>query len=163
SPDATYLVTGGGGALGLAVCRWMLDAGARRLVLVGRSPACDRALALRRAGVEILYRRADVARADELAAGLAEVERAMPPLSGVIHAAGAIDDALVPDLRAERLGPVLAPKVDGAWNLHRLTEDRALDFFVLFSSVASWLGIAGQGSYAAANAFLDALAFHRRA
>ncbi|AUX41121.1 uncharacterized protein SOCE26_025260 [Sorangium cellulosum] len=166
-PDATYLITGGLGALGLAVAGWMAEAGARHLVLVGRSPpdrAGERALAsIRARGAEVIVHRADVASFSQIAAVFAAIDATLPPLRGVIHAAGVLHDALVPDLRADQLGPVLAPKVDGAVHLHRLTEDRALDFFVLFSSIASWIGLAGQASYAAANAFLDALAQHRRA
>src|SRR5215469_16693916 len=87
----------------------------------------------------------------------------MPPLRGIIHAAGILDDGLLVHLDQERLAAVMAPKVQGAWNLHTLTKDMPLDFFVLFSSVASMLGSPGQGSYAAANAFLDALSHQRRA
>src|SRR3954466_13093097 len=86
----------------------------------------------------------------------------MPPLRGVFPAAGTLDDALLRDPGSGRLRAVLAPKIQGAWTLHRLTRERDLDLFVLFSSTASLLGAAGQGSYAAANAFLDALAWHRR-
>ena len=86
----------------------------------------------------------------------------MPPLRGVIHTAGLIDDGLLVNLNAERLQYVMGPKVAGGWNLHQLTLNQALDFFVLFSSASSVLGSPGQGNYAAANAFLDALANHRR-
>jgi acyl carrier protein len=94
---------------------------------------------------------------------LARISDAMPPLRGVIHAAGVLDDGLLVNLDQERLSTVMAPKVQGAWNLHALTLNIPLDFFVLFSSVASVLGSPGQGSYAAANAFLDALSHQRRA
>jgi acyl carrier protein len=87
----------------------------------------------------------------------------MPPLRGVVHAAGVLDDGILQRLDERRLRDVMAPKVEGAWNLHALTHDAALDFFVLFSSAASLLGSPGQAHYAAANAFLDALAWHRRA
>jgi acyl carrier protein len=86
----------------------------------------------------------------------------MPPLRGVIHAAGVLDDHLVLNLEAESFRKVLAPKVLGAWNLHSLTADFSLDFFVVFSSVASVLGSPGQANYSAANAFLDGLAHERR-
>jgi len=99
-------------------------------------------------------------------AALEAVLGALPPgypLRGVVHAAGVLDDGLLTNQSAERFYEVLAPKVAGAWNLHSLTRDLALDFFVLYSSAAALLGSPGQGSYAAANAFLDALAHHRRA
>ena len=114
---------------------------------------------LRRAGVEVVAAQADVARAEELAAVLAEMKS---PLRGVVHAAGVLDDGVLAQQSWERFQTVLAPKVQGAWNLHRLTREVPLDFFVLFSSSAALLGSPGQGSYAAANAFLDALAQHRR-
>jgi acyl carrier protein len=106
---------------------------------------------------------ADVARKEQVAGVLASIDEALPPLRGIIHAAGVLDDGLLLNLDRERLAAVMAPKVEGAWNLHALTLNRPLDFFVLFSSVASVLGSPGQGSYAAANAFLDALSHHRRA
>jgi acyl transferase domain-containing protein/acyl carrier protein len=167
SADATYLITGGLGALGGEVGLWLAEAGARHLVLVGQSApsaAGERALAaIARAGAAVTFRRADVTSPAQLAALLETIHATQPPLRGVLHAAGTLEDALLPDLREGRLAPVMAPKVDGAWNLHQLTAERRLDFFVLFSSVASWLGLAGHGSYAAANAFLDALAEQRRA
>jgi acyl carrier protein len=104
-----------------------------------------------------------VADAGQLAAVLAEARRAMPPLRGVVHAAMVLDDAFLPQLTADRFAAVLGPKAVGAWNLHELTADDPLDFFVLFSSFAAVLGSPGQANYAAGNAFLDALAHHRRA
>ncbi len=166
-PDGAYLITGGLGALGLEVARWMVERGAKHLVLVGRSggsPAAQEAVgALERAGARVEIARADVANATELATALARVALRIPPLRGVVHAAGSVDDAPLVDLDRERLAAVMASKVAGAFNLHSLTLGAPLDFFVLFSSVASMLGTAGQGNYAAANAFLDALAHHRRA
>jgi hypothetical protein len=106
---------------------------------------------------------ADVSQADQLAAVLSEIDRTLPPLRGVIHAAGVLDDGVLLQQNGARFERVSAPKVDGAWNLHVLTRTRPLDFFVNFSSVASVLGSSGQGNYAAANAFLDALAHYRQA
>jgi phthiocerol/phenolphthiocerol synthesis type-I polyketide synthase C len=165
--DATYLITGGLGGIGQAVATWMAEQGARHLVLMGRGSASKSAQktldALRAEGAEVVVARGDVARADQLAVILESISRSMPPLRGVMHAAGILDDAILERLDERRLRDVMAPKVDGAWNVHALTRDAELDFFVLFSSAASILGSPGQAHYAAANAFLDALAWHRRA
>lgn len=164
--DGTYLITGGLGGLGLEVAGWLAGRGARHLALLGRSapPAAAREVigCLEREGVRVLILQADVAREDELRTALARLADAMPPLAGVVHAAGILDDKTVAQLDRERLRAVLAPKVRGGWNLHRLTREAPLDFFVLFSSLASVLGSPGQGNYSAANSFLDALAHDRR-
>ena len=165
--DATYLITGGLGALGLVVAKWMAEHGARHLVVMGRGGASASAQesldALRAAGTEVIVAQADVAKADQVAAVLESIGESMPPLRGVVHAAGIADDAILQCLDEQKLRNVMAPKVQGAWNLHALTGDAELDFFVLFSSAASLLGPPGAANYAAANAFLDALAWHRRA
>jgi myxalamid-type polyketide synthase MxaE and MxaD len=118
---------------------------------------------LRADGVEVLVARADVSRAEQVERVLAQLDQTLPPLRGIIHAAGVLDDGLLLQLTPEKFRKVMLPKVQGAWNLHALTLSRDLDFFVLFSSAASLLGSPGQGNYAAANAFLDALAHYRRA
>jgi NADPH:quinone reductase-like Zn-dependent oxidoreductase/aryl carrier-like protein len=163
-PDACYLITGGLGALGLASARWLVDEGARHLVLLGRrapTPQAEAAIAeLRAAGAEVTVERADVADADELRQVLARIQ---PPLRGVIHAAGIVDDGMITQLSLARFSPVMAPKVRGTWNLHTLTATSPLDFFVMFSSGAALLGSPGQANYAAANTFMDALAHRRRA
>ncbi|QLE75412.1 type I polyketide synthase [Streptomyces rectiverticillatus] len=160
--DATYVITGGLGALGLLVGRWLADQGARHLVLIGRRDADDTAgqelRALRGAGAEVRVVRADVSDEPALARVLADAAASMPPVRGVVHAAGVLDDATLGTLDPARLLAVLEPKVAGAWNLHRLTAGLPLDFFVMFSSLAGVLGSPGQGNYAAANTFLDALA-----
>jgi acyl transferase domain-containing protein/acyl carrier protein len=165
--DGWYLVTGGLGALGLEVAEWMAAHGARTLALLGRAApapaAAARVEALRRAGVEVRVISASVACRRELAAALEEAGRGLPPLRGVVHAAGEMRDATLLTATAADARAVLAPKVAGGWNLHALTAGRALDFFVLFSSTAATLGAPGQAAYAGANAFLDALAAHRRA
>jgi acyl transferase domain-containing protein/acyl carrier protein len=166
-PATTYLVTGGLGALGLLTAGWLAERGARHLVLVGRgapSPKAAETIAdLEAMGARVLVRRADVANEHRMRDLFAEIERTLPPLRGVIHAAGALDDGILVNQTWERFGPVLAPKVQGAWSLHRLMRHLPLDFFVLFSSMAALFGPAGQSNYAAANAFLGALAHHRRA
>ena len=165
--DRSYLITGGLGALGLKVAEHLVEHGARAVILAARrsaSPAAGAAVAAleaRGAHVEILL--ADVADRERFGRELRRLTTALPPLGGVVHAAGVLDDALVADLTPERLTRVLAPKVHGAWNLHDLTKDMALDWFVSFASIASVLGSAGQGNYAAANAWLDAFMHQRRA
>jgi hypothetical protein len=113
-------------------------------------------------GARVALFQADVSSEAELSGVFSEIARTLPPLRGVIHAAGVIDDAPLLELNSVRLAKVMAPKVAGAFALHRLTRETPLDFFVLFSSVSSVLGSPGQGNYAAANAFMDALAHHRR-
>ncbi|XYI03831.1 type I polyketide synthase [Sorangium sp. So ce1128] len=167
-PDGSYLITGGLGGLGLSIAAWMAAQGARHLVLVGRhgtaTPAQQQAVAqIEASGARVLVARADVADREALGDVLRESAPRMPPLRGVIHAAGVLDDGLLVRQDLARLRRVMAPKVQGAWNLHLVTQGAPLDFFVLYSSVASLLGAPGQGNYAAANAFLDALAHHRRA
>jgi acyl transferase domain-containing protein/acyl carrier protein len=165
--DATYLITGGLGGIGLRVAQWLVDQGAKHLVLLGRSALSEQSrevvASMQTSGVIVQVHSVDVAQQDKMVALLETVERSMPPLRGVIHAAGVLDDGVLIQQTWDRFVNVLAPKVYGAWNLHQLTSTAELDFFVLFSSVASVLGSPAQGSYAAANAFLDALAAHRRA
>ena len=168
SPDGTYLITGGAGGLGLSTAEWLVEQGARHLLLTGRSGAASevarQAVAKMRAdGVSVVVAKADVSDERQVAGVIEEIRRSMPPLRGVIHAAGILDDGVLLQLDEERFARVMAPKVGGAWNLHRLTVEDDLDFFVLFSSAASVLGSPGQGNYVAANAFLDSLAHHRRA
>jgi NADPH:quinone reductase-like Zn-dependent oxidoreductase len=164
--DATYLITGGLGGLGLKLAHWLVDRGARRLVLVGRSGISDAARSqlddLNRPGVTVVARKCDIGNRTELATVLSDITNETP-LRGVFHLAGVLDDGILRDQTRERFDRVMAAKVHGAWNLHELTRDLPLDMFVLFSSAASLMGSPGQGNYAAANAFLDALAHHRRA
>ena len=162
--DASYLITGGLGGVGLTVARWLIDRGARHVALLGRSARDGEAVAeLRARGAEVLVVQADVAQEEQLVAALQQIDDVMPPLRGVIHAAAVLDDGILLQLTRERFRGVMAPKVAGAWNLHKLTAHRQLDFFVLFSSLASLMGSPGQANYAAGNAFLDGLAQYRRA
>lgn len=167
-PHATYLITGGLGGFGGLVAKSMVMNGARHLVLMGRhgnrSPGARELLAaLRHEGARVLVVRGDVSRERDVRRLLTRIDRQLPPLRGIVHAAGLIDDGTLLHLDAGRFHRVMAPKVGGAWHLHHLTLGRRLDFFVLFSSAAAVLGLPGQGNYAAANSFLDALAHHRRA
>nr|WP_255216985.1 beta-ketoacyl reductase [Myxococcus sp. AM010] len=165
--DRSYLVAGGLGRLGLLTAELLASRGARNLVLTGRSApgpqVTERLEHLRQQGVRVEHRQVDIAEAEPLAALLDEVARDMAPLGGVFHSAGVLDDGVLRQQRWERFETVLRPKLRGAWNLHRLTAGLPLDFFVLFSSVASLVGSAGQANHCAANAFEDALAHHRRA
>lgn len=162
--DAHYLITGGLGALGLRVAQRLVEEGARHLVLSGRRGASESAHAaiaeLEAAGARVTVVEGDVAVAGDAARMVASASS--PPLAGVVHAAGLLEDGMIADLDAARLARILAPKVAGGWNLHRATEKLDLDFFVLFSSVAAIIGNLGQGGYAAGNAFLDGLATWRR-
>ncbi len=139
--DASYLVTGGLGGLGLATAQWMVDRGARHLVLVGRSDPGLSALraieAMERAGAQILAHRADISKRDEVERLMALVARELPVLRGLVHAAGVLADGGLMQQDWERFARVLAPKMDGASHLHDLTRSLELDFFVLFSSAAA--------------------------
>jgi len=165
-PDASYLVTGGLGGLGLAVAERLVERGARHLVLLGRrAPSVEaraRLAVLVERGVDIQTLACDVSVASELERALGGLEGRQPPIRGVVHAAGVIDDGLLMQMTPERFASVFAAKVSGGWNLHRAFQGTSLDFFVLFSSAASMIGSAGQSNYVAANAFLDSLAHLRR-
>ena len=165
-PDASYLVTGGSGALGQAVVDWLIAQGARNLVLGGRRPPGaaleQRIAAWTAAGAQIACVMTDVADAAAVDGLVARAE-ALAPLRGVFHAAGTLHDGLLRNAQVETFTSVFAAKIRGAWNLHAATAGRPLDCFVLFSSIAAVLGSPAQANYAAANAFLDGLAAHRRA
>ncbi|MGB2677059.1 MAG: beta-ketoacyl synthase N-terminal-like domain-containing protein [Candidatus Acidiferrum sp.] len=180
--DGSYLISGGLGDLGLLIARWMVEQGARRLILLGRTKLPPRSnwssvetgsrLArqitaireLESLGACVHLASVDVADKGELSGFLDEFRaEGWPSIRGAVHAAGVLQDGLMVQLDAAALSTVLRPKVMGGWLLHRLLQDDPLDFFVLFSSAGSMLGQPGQGNYAAANAFLDALAHHRKA
>ena len=165
--DGTYLISGGLGGFGLATARWMVREGVRSLVLLGRSAPSPEALEqiaqMTADGARIEVRAGDVAVTEDVRWVLGEIRATMPPLRGIFHAAMSLDDAPISEMNWNRMCQALRPKLAGAWNLHRETRADSLDHFVLYSSIAAILGNPMQSNYSAANAFLDALAHHRRA
>ncbi|HEV2447940.1 MAG TPA: SDR family NAD(P)-dependent oxidoreductase, partial [Candidatus Sulfopaludibacter sp.] len=165
-PDRTYLIAGGLGGIGLAVARWLVGRGATHLALIGRRAPGAPAEAILNSEIRPRCRvetvQADLSSAGQVRAAISGLRQKLPPLAGVVHAAGVLQDERLLNMNEERFRAVLGPKVQGAWNLHSETLHDQLDFFLLFSSMASVFGSPGQANYAAANAFLDALAHYRR-
>ncbi|HEY7416875.1 MAG TPA: beta-ketoacyl reductase, partial [Ktedonobacteraceae bacterium] len=179
--DGSYLITGGLGTLGLLTARWMVRQGARRLILMGRTPVPPRStwhqlevdhpqkklvqalLELEVLGATVHLAAVDVADEEQLSTFLTAYQHeGWPAIKGVIHTAGVVQDELLLRMTTETFQRVLRPKLRGGWLLHHLLQDYPLDFFVLFSSTGSVIASLGQGNYAAANAFLDALVCYRR-
>ncbi|WP_269634898.1 SDR family NAD(P)-dependent oxidoreductase [Rubidibacter lacunae] len=166
--DASYLLTGGLGGFGLAVAQWMAAEGAGHLILAGRravlkDPQREKIEAIEESGCKVSVVSLDVVDGDKIQQVLNELCTEKAPLKGVIHMVMVLDDRAIGNQNAGSFSRVLDPKVKGAWNLHRVTSTKDLDFFVLFSSIAAVVGNPGQSNYAAANQFLDTLAYHRRA
>ncbi len=166
--DRSWLVTGGLGGFGLQAARWLVAQGVRELVLVGRTgasrPEARRAIEeMEAAGAKVRVEALDVSDGPAVERLMASVASSMVPLQGIVHGAMVLDDGPIDGLTAERLAKVMRPKALGAWNLHRASLAMPIEAFVMFSSVASFIGNASQGAYVAANGFLDALAWHRRA
>jgi NADPH:quinone reductase-like Zn-dependent oxidoreductase/acyl carrier protein len=163
--QGTVLITGGLGALGVEVARWLAMQGARNVILAGRgaknAPEHPIVAELQQLGVEVRVERVDVASADQLRGLLDRIRATGRSLQAVFHAAGVVQDSTLAKESWSSFREATAPKIEGAWNLHCLTENDPIRLMVFFSSVASILGSPGQGSYAAGNAFLDALAHHR--
>jgi acyl carrier protein len=164
--NATYLISGGKTGLGMLAAQWMAAQGAGHLVLIARSEPTEKETEqltnLESTGATVSFIRADVSNPQQMRQVLEQLPERFPPLRGVVHSAGVLDDALLEQQTWDRFDRVFGPKVAGALNLHSLTLQQPLDFFVLFSSAASLLGAPGQANHSAANAFLDALAHHRR-
>ena len=164
--DATYLVTGGLGMLGRSVVKWLMNNGARHLVLTGRNASTEAAQDLiktaRNNSVSIKVMAADISRHEDVSQLIRTIGSECPPLKGVVHSAGILDDGILAQLDWDRFSRVFEPKVYGSWLLHECTKSLDLDFFVLQSSLLSLLGSAGQANYSAGNTFVDSLSAHRR-
>ncbi|MFB2837777.1 SDR family NAD(P)-dependent oxidoreductase [Floridanema evergladense] len=164
--NGSYLITGGLGALGLEVAEWLVEKGVQQIVLTGRSTPSpevqERIRDWEQSGIKVEVLKADVSQSTQVVEVLQKIRTQLPPLRGIIHAAGVLDDGVLQQQSKERFERVMAAKVSGAWHLHCLTQDCPLEFFVCFSSISSVIGSVGQGNYAAANAFLDTLAHYRR-
>ena len=168
SEQASYLITGGFGGFGLVMANWICEQGGKYLILASRrgatTPAAQQAVReLEEKGAEVMAVAVDVSDAAQVDDLVACINQEMPVLRGIFHAAMVIDDGIVSQLNPERFNRVNDPKVKGCWNLHRASSSLALDYFVLFSSFSALVGNPGQGSYVAANVFLDTFAAYRRA
>ena len=166
--DRCYLISGGASGFGLEIASWMVERGARHLVLLSRSGCksdADRATveAMMEQGVKVLLAQKDVTDLDSVRRLMERLGKEMPPLAGVIHGAAVLDDASLATMDMPRFERVFGPKAQGAWNLHEATTAAGadLDFFLLLSSISSVLGLYGQVNYAAANYFQDALSQYR--
>ncbi len=161
-PDGTYLISGGASPFNLALARHLIERGARSVALVSRSAAASRARqATSDLGSRVTLLAADISDATEVSRVLRHIDENLPPLIGIIHGANHMLDRMLGNVNDEEWMAVLRPKMMGAWHLHRLTRDKPLDFFIMSSSISAIVGKRGQAAYAAANAFLDALAWHR--
>ncbi|KAH5774382.1 mellein synthase [Parastagonospora nodorum] len=178
-PEGTYVLTGGLGALGLETCDFLIEKGARRIVVISRrdiparsqwskasenlAPILERVKAMEKTGASIYFVSLDIGAADAHQQLLFALERlSLPPVLGVIHASGVLEDSLLVDTTSDSFARVLSPKISGALALHKAFPPGTLDFFVLYSSIGQLVGTSGQSSYAAGNSFLDVLAAHRR-
>lgn len=162
----TYLITGGLSGIGLLTAQWLSNKGAKNLVLTGRrgmiSEAENIINEIKTNGTNVIVHKADVTKKEELENVIKEIDKGKNALKGIIHSVGVLDDGVILNQTKEKFERVMSPKVTGAMNLHELTKKHKLDFFVMYSSVASVLGSAGQANHSSANAFLDSLAYYRR-
>lgn len=165
--QSSYMITGGFGGFGITLAHWIIQNGGKHLILVSRSGAdseqAQHALGeLQATGATILPVKADVTDSRQVAALADQCATAMPPLKGIFHTAMVMDDGVIMQLDERRISNVMAPKVQGTWNLHHQFLDLKLDYFVLFSSISSLVGNPGQANYVAANFFMDMFAHYRR-
>lgn len=164
--DATYIITGGTGSIGMVYAEYLIEKGARNLVLLSRRKpdgnVSDKLNAWNNKGANVIVRQADVSKEAELQALVKEVNETMPGIKGVVHTAGILEDRMIQELSWEGFEKLFAGKVKGTFNLHHALKDNALDFFVMASSIASVVGNMGQANYAAANYFMDVFAKYRR-
>jgi acyl transferase domain-containing protein/NADPH:quinone reductase-like Zn-dependent oxidoreductase/NAD(P)-dependent dehydrogenase (short-subunit alcohol dehydrogenase family)/acyl carrier protein len=165
-PDASYVLIGGTGGLGRSMARWMINQGAKHLVLISRSGSATGKVAelideAKAAGVEIVVRPCDVAKKSDVDALLATGIQGLPPVRGIVHGAMVLRDVLFEKMAFEEWTSVMESKVHGAWNFHNALLNEPLDFFVVISSAAAAVGNRGQAAYAAANCFLNAFVQHR--
>jgi acyl carrier protein len=161
----SYLITGGLGGLGLKLADWLIEQGVTHLILNSINPANETAqqqlnALQQRAHVELII--ADISEQAQTEHLFEQIKTSQPPLAGIIHAAGKLDDSMLQQLDWTRFHNVLKPKINGSWHLHHYSQHLPLDFFIEFSSATALLGAPGQGNYAAANAFQDALAHYRK-
>jgi len=168
NPKASYVITGGFGGFGLDAAKWLAKHGAKNLVLLGRRGAVSNTAIktveyLKNQGVKVMEVTADIADEIQIFQLFEKIKKEFPPIKGILHTAAVLDDAPIGELNPHRLSTVMQAKAVGAWNLHKITKEMPLDFFVLFSSVSALIGNSRQANYSAANSFLDALACHRRA
>jgi len=162
-PDAAYLVTGGTGGLGLEIARWLVQKGAGEIVLVGRHQPDATVQQRIKEWPSVRFYQADVSRFEDIQQLFASFQKENAlPIGGIFHAAGVLDDGIVLQQDWDRFVKVFAPKVNGSWNIARALRNHSVDFILYFSSMASLLGSPGQGNYAAANAFMDALAHYQQ-
>ena len=166
-PNGSYLVTGGLSGFGLKTACWLVEKGAKSLILISRSATLDESAKatiklLKSQGVQIYTRACDVTDVTACKKLLSEIQRDIAPLKGLIHAAMVLDDGLIRNMSQTQLLNVMQPKTVGAWNLHELTSNLELDFFVLYSSATTFVGNPGQANYVAANAYMESLVNYRR-
>ena len=162
----TYLITGGAGGLGQIICQWLIDNGAKHIVLIGRHSASrqvkDRIKQWQKQKINVILQRVDVSDNGALNKVILEIQATEHPLCGVFHLAGVEHSAYLADISVNDIADVLSAKVAGGYNLHELTKDMDLHCFVLFSSISAFLGSQKQSLYSAANQFLDQLARYRQ-
>ncbi|MDF9798522.1 acyl transferase domain-containing protein/NADPH:quinone reductase-like Zn-dependent oxidoreductase/surfactin synthase thioesterase subunit/acyl carrier protein [Catalinimonas alkaloidigena] len=165
--DATYLITGGASGFGLTLAKWLSTKGARHLALMSRSgcklesdfQSVDR---MKADGVQVYLANVDITNEPNVQKEIDKIRRTMPPIKGIVHSAAVLDDATLQNTDLDRFMKVFRPKVVGAWNLHMLTQNDSLDFFLMISSISSLFGLPGQAAYSSANNFLDKLAHYRQ-